>query len=575
MMTERREGRQTTGVCDSQVGSAAMPDGSEKRKLALDALLALVPLGLSRSERLVAALPCLGLLRGRAGFVLAGVVIVFAVARAAAPGMAAAFERVSRRRAALFLVTSALVYGGVGLRYAAGVQVSGDEPHYLVMAQSLWRDHDLELRDEYEGEEWAEFMPGPLRPHWGAPRADGRPYPAHSPGLPLLLAPAYALGGRAGCVAVMALLGAATGLVCRELALRATGDPGAALVAWLAVSGPPLFFYAFHLYTELPSALALGLGLLLLTRSGGGGVRAAVGAALVASTLPWLHLKMIPAAAAVGLVAAWRLRGQALVAFLITAGTAAAVFGLYYLSVFGVPSPLAIYGGSVPPDARAFSWRAVAGLLLDRSYGLLEAAPVFLLALAGLGRLGRERNGWPAALVGIAVLVPAVSWRMWWGGQCPPARFLVPLLPVLGIAVASRVALGRSGLVRWWPGLLSLGFALAGVLVADPSARLLLNRGNRPTRLWAALSNGTPLNDYLPSLTHASDRDAKVALVWIAAVAALLALDVLARHRPRIDGLFKSVAAPLLALLLIGAAIDVALGPPSAAVQPPSTEPDP
>jgi hypothetical protein len=373
----------------------------------------------------------------------------------------------------------------------------------------------------------------------------------------------------------MALLGAATGLVCRELALRATGDPGAALVAWLAVSGPPLFFYAFHLYTELPSALALGLGLVLLTRSGSS-VRAAVVAALVASTLPWLHLKMVPAAAALGLVAVWRLRGQALAAFLITAGTAAAVFGLYYLSVFGVPSPLAIYGGSVPADARSFSWRAVAGLLLDRSYGLLEVAPVFLLGLAGLGRLARVREGWPAALAGLAVLLPAVSWRMWWGGQCPPARFLVPMLPVLGIAVASRVALGRTGLVRWWPGLACVGFALAGVLVADPSARLLLNRGNRPTRLWAALSGGTSLNDYLPSLTHASDRDASVALVWTAAVAALLALDVLARSRPPVDRLFRSIAVPVLALLLIGATIDVVIGPPAAsAVAPAADAPEP
>jgi hypothetical protein len=285
---------------------------------------------------------------------------------------------------------------------------------------------------------------------------------------------------------------------------------------------------------------------------------------------------MVPAAAALGLVAVWRLRGQALAAFLITAGTAAAVFGLYYLSVFGVPSPLAIYGGSVPADARSFSWRAVAGLLLDRSYGLLEVAPVFLLGLAGLGRLARVREGWPAALAGLAVLLPAVSWRMWWGGQCPPARFLVPMLPVLGIAVASRVALGRTGLVRWWPGLACVGFALAGVLVADPSARLLLNRGNRPTRLWAALSGGTSLNDYLPSLTHASDRDASVALVWTAAVAALLALDVLARSRPPVDRLFRSIAVPVLALLLIGATIDVVIGPPAAsAVAPAADAPEP
>ena len=138
--------------------------------------------------------------------------------------------RLARAPTWLLLVAAGTLYAGVGLRHAAGLQVSGDEPHYLVMAQSLWRDHDLDLRDEYDGEEWAEFVPGPLRPHWGAPRADGRPFPAHSPGLPLLLAPAYAALGREGCVLVMALVAAAAALVCRRLALQLTGDEAASLV---------------------------------------------------------------------------------------------------------------------------------------------------------------------------------------------------------------------------------------------------------------------------------------------------------------------------------------------------------
>src|SRR5215471_18797620 len=113
-MTEPRDSGQTTGVCDSHVGSAAMPDGSVKRG-ALDALLALVPLGLSRSDWFVARLPCLGLLRGRAAFVLAGVVIVLALARAVETRAAFVFEVLSRQRRALFFLVSAVIYGGVGL----------------------------------------------------------------------------------------------------------------------------------------------------------------------------------------------------------------------------------------------------------------------------------------------------------------------------------------------------------------------------------------------------------------------------------------------------------------------------
>jgi hypothetical protein len=533
------------------------------RRWALELALGLVlPIGLARVDPLVERLPSLGLLRGPAAWVLVAVGALLALLRVVGgrrPEWAGALGRTPSWR---LLVAATAAYAGVGLWHAGGLQVSGDEPHYLVMAQSLWRDHDLDLRDEYDGEEWAEFVPGPLRPHWGGARADGRPFPAHSPGLPLLLAPAYAALGREGCVLLMALAAAATALVCRRLALQLTGDETASGAAWLAAAGPPLFFYSFHLYTEAPSALAAGSSLALLL--GAPSVAAAALAAGCAAVLPWLHVKMIPAAAALGLVALVRLRGRALAAFLAVAGAAAASFGLYYASVFGLPSPLALYGG-VPADARVLTWRVLPGLFLDRSFGLLPIAPVFLLALAGLPAVVRRREAWPHALVGLAVLAPLLSWRMWWGGQCPPARFLVPMVPLLGVALALRLARARTGLARWFPGLLLTGAVLGVVAVAEPTARVLLNRGNRPTRLWAALSDGVPIGGYLPTLTHASERDARLALVWIAALVLLLALDRLAQVRPRLDRVFSSFAAAVMAGMLLGVLVDLTVGPPSVA----------
>jgi hypothetical protein len=533
------------------------------RRWALEIALGLVlPIGVARIDPLVERLPSLGLLRGPAALVLVAVAALLALLRvleSRRPGWALAL---ARSPAWVLLVAAGTLYAGVGLRHAAGLQVSGDEPHYLVMAQSLWRDHDLDLRDEYDGEEWAEFVPGPLRPHWGAPRADGRPFPAHSPGLPLLLAPAYEVLGREGGVLLMALVAAAAALVCRRLALQLTGDEEASLAAWLAAAGPPLFFYSFHLYTEAPSALAAGGSLALLL--GAPGTAGAALAALCAAALPWLHVKMIPAAAALGLVALVRLRGRTLAAFLAVAGAAAVSFGLYYASVFGLASPLALYGG-VPADARAFSWRSLPGLFLDRSFGLLEVAPVFLLALAGLPGVVRRREAWPHAIVGLAVLAPLLSWRMWWGGQCPPARFLVPMLPFLAVALALRLARPRAGLARWGPGLLLTGAVLSVVAVAEPAARVLLNRGNRPTRLWAVLSDAVPIGDYLPTLTHASERDTRLALVWIVALLVLLALDRLAQVRPRLDRAFSSFGAAVMAALLLGVVIDLTVGPPAPA----------
>ena len=511
---------------------------------------------LSRSAPAMAAVPSLGVVRGPLGLVLLGL----AASVSAAPFVGKLFPRLGGWPPPALFLACVLVYGVFGLRHVGGLTASGDEPHYLLMAQSLWKEGDLELRDNVARGDYRDYFPGTLSPHWGSPRVDGRPFPAHSPGLPLLLAPVYALGGRAACVGLFALLAAALVREVRALAFRATGDPTSALLAAVAVAGPPVFYYAFHLYTELPSALALALSLRILT--GAPGISGAVGAALATSFLPWLHLKMIPAAAVLGVIAVLRLRGRSRAAFVVVAALAAIAFAGYYQWVFGMPTPLAVYGGGVPPDSATSPVRAAAGLLLDRSFGLLPHAPVFLLALAGLPLLLRRavREALPhlgIVIVGAAVLAPIVEWRMWWGGQCPPGRFLVPLVPCLGVAVAARLRGSSRGLAHWrWP-LLSSGAALAVFMAARPAALLMLNRGDRPTRVWAALSGETPVERYLPSLVGNDLADQRATIVWVCVVVLVLALDAWAQRREAVDNaLFRGLGLPVTLLLAAGITLD-------------------
>jgi hypothetical protein len=482
----------------------------------------------------------------------------------------ASLARVLRRPAlpvppawVLFALAAALA-SALSLHYVRAVEPSGDEIDYLMMAQSLWREGDIDLRDNFARGDHLEYLGGFDHMPGGTRRADGRSYPTHSAGLSVLLAPVYAFGGRQACAVLLALLAAGLALLVRDLARHCGADEASALWAWAAAAGPPVLFYTAFLYTEAPAAFAIALALRLLLFSPG--PWAAGGAALALSVLPWLHVRMALAAAALGVFAALRLRGRPRLVFLLAAAAMAALYAAYQYWVFGTLSPFARYGGTVPiPIARATPMRTLVGLFVDGAYGLLPYAPVFLLALAGLPSLVR-RERWAFTLAFLGVILPVLGWRNWWGFS-PPARFTVPLVPVLAVAVAARLAAapGR-GLARWRWGLVAAGLGLAVVMFAEPREMRMVTGREGPPQVLELLAGEASLSRYLPFLSSRAGStappweppasEAKVAGVWLAALGVLLLLDHLARSRDGVDRWFRGLALPVLLFLAVSVAVD-------------------
>jgi hypothetical protein len=460
-------------------------------------------------------------------------------------------------RRALPIIAAAAASLVVGLFYVQQRMATGDEPHYLIMAQSLWKEHDLDILDNMQRRDFGSYSYG-FEPHFGRPRADGSPFPFHNPGLPFLLAPVFAIGGRPACVVLLALMLAALGWACQRLARIAGGDLDAERRVALIALAPPVFVFAFQIYTELPCALAASLALVwLLTPVATAGP--AIAAALATAALPWLHTKLLPAAIVLGVIALLRLRGRALVSFLAVAALAAIGYLAFYHSEFGIPLPLT--GGRFPPrgfrDANVLA--AALGLWLDREFGLLPSAPVYLLGLAGLPALfarERWRQAWPMLAVAAAVIAMVLPWRMWWGGQCPPARMLLPLLPVLAVAAGLRCAERPTGLARWQTPLLVTGFVVLLARFTLPDGPSVSGVESGETSVWGQLFWGTPLTRYLPNLVRPAAMDWALAAVWIMALATLLLLDRRARRDERVDGWFRSPGLPLAVWLGAGLAID-------------------
>ncbi|MEK7861461.1 MAG: hypothetical protein AAB284_08920, partial [Chloroflexota bacterium] len=146
-------------------------------------------------------------LNGQLGaiYLLAG--IAFAVH--ALHGLWQVVDDLRDRTVVLRLAAIALVVYLVLLPYHRAVMpTASDEPHYLLITQSLLYDRDLDLRNDYEGDRYSAFYPARL-PDMHGVEVGRAVYPIRDLALPLLSVLPFAVAGRLGVLALMCLVGAA------------------------------------------------------------------------------------------------------------------------------------------------------------------------------------------------------------------------------------------------------------------------------------------------------------------------------------------------------------------------------
>jgi hypothetical protein len=353
-----------------------------------------------------------------------------------------------------FLVAAA----GIAVSATHTTRTTADEPQYLLTAISLVRDGDLDIADELAEGAWRPFHGLPL-PEQTAPLDGGRRLSPHDPLLPLLLAGPMAVGGWVGAKLAMAAMAGLLAALALWTAVRRLGVPvaTAALAGGVFACSPPLAVYGSQLYPEAPAALA-ALAAVAALAGPGPPSRLATHPTLVVCgavvALPWLGVKYAPVAAALALVACWRLvrsgqgrRALALAGSLAAAGVAFLVLHRWW---YGGWTPYAagdhFVGGEltvvgVEPDYLGRSRRLV-GLLVDRGFGVAAWQPAWLLAVPALAALARRRPpGWvalaaPLAAGWLVATFVALTMHGWWFA----GRQVVVVLPLAALAIA------------WWAG---------------------------------------------------------------------------------------------------------------------------
>jgi hypothetical protein len=169
-----------------------------------------------------------------------------------------------KRLVLLFLAALILFNAGTVLLISGGITVAGDEPHYLLVAQSLLHDRDFDLTNNYAQRDYDRYMKiTKLTPHVVPGSRPGSHYSFHSPGTALILLPFYAVGtlfGGGGMLFVirlgMSLFGALFALQVYLYARSEWQNENLSLWLWLLASfTSPVFFYSIHVYPEIIVAL--------------------------------------------------------------------------------------------------------------------------------------------------------------------------------------------------------------------------------------------------------------------------------------------------------------------------------
>ena len=415
---------------------------------------------------------------------------------------------------------------------ARGVVPSGDEPHYLVATQSLLADGDLRVENNYAAADYLDYFAGRLEPHFRQRSQTGEIYSIHSPGVSVVVLPAFAIGGYTGAVLTVIAIAALTAALTWALAWRVARSAPAAWIGVLAVfATAPFVFHTITIYPDGIGALMVIAAAWLIVRLDddelpGVGTVVLIGAGLAA--LPWLHTRFALLSAVFGAFVIARLvrrgTGAHLIGAFLTAPivVAATWFGYFWL-VWGTPSPLAPYGRETE-SSLSYVGRGLIGLLFDQQHGVLGTAPIYAAALIGVVPLARQRRMLALAIASaIATYVIAVStYSMWWGGTSAPARFLGAVLPLAAVAIASAWA----ALPSLRPAVLLLlvvSLSLVVPRLTEDDGRFIFNTRNAfdPTIEW--LARHVDLAGALPSVHRDS---AGVALMdaapWLIAMVFVL-----------------------------------------------------
>ena len=398
--------------------------------------------------------------------------------------------------------------------------LNGDERQYLLVTESIVRDFDVDLANQYrESEKTSVALPG-VRRHVGDPvGARGEQYSRLEPFFSLLLLPGFLLAKKAGAIATMFFFGFLLVRSTWKLLQEEGFDyRSRLLVIFFLAFGSPALFYSMRLWPEVPGAFFFVEAL-----------RALRGAAIsnrrwmrllfsiVALSLLKLRFVLIAVPLLLWAFRRFRPSGRAL----LLAGTALLVPFAIAFAIAG--NPLLAHGADelLLRSPAAFA-RGLFGTLIDAQAGLLFVTPLFLVAMVLLPVGDRVpesiKAGALAAAPYLVLLFPRPEWH---GGWSPPLRYVMVFMPLLAVVAAYIVPRMHPALIAVC-GFVTIARAVHGA--AFPWSLFHIANGETAAGEYLSRIHRSDFSRLFPSLIRTNDAAVAASLLLVVTIVSVFLL---------------------------------------------------
>ncbi len=388
---------------------------------------------------------------------------------------------------------------------------SGDEPHYLIISQTLLKYHSLNVMLDYNHGDYRVFFPAHIDPHVSH-NPQGQLLPLHGIGAPILWLLPFALLGRLGAVFFISLVSVLIIVNIYQFLITMNISQRYALIVSLAYAiASPFYIYAHLTFIEPIGAFVCIYALRKIFQKELNGSDILI-SSLLLGILPWVHIRFAMFETVLFLALFYKIyvhykrKNLKYYAYLLLPVIISfVIFEAYNYTFWGTFNPAAneindIHGNSRPFVASPLV--GVLGILFDQQFGLFVNFPIFILLVPGV-IVAMKRKFRAYNLLMLVLSLPYIilftSFRNWTGGWSPPARFLLVLLPLYSFYLAYALEQINNKLSSLISGLPVLYGFIYNLLTLWPALNSFNGPNGRNRTLIHLQLFQYPLTNFLPS----------------------------------------------------------------------------